>query len=338
MPHAEPYFRADLLEARRHLVSGTWGAAASVNREATGGRRPRPGGQRARGRRASRSGVRRARPAGPTAASHGPRERQGSRGSGGAGLGGEARRAPASLHGPRPSHHPLARSPPRSPRPSLGPQLGVWPGGAGWPMRPRLPSVPGYTRGVGACRPPAMKFGGKGSRDGGGYSPPRVGTRPSSRAWGWGSAVKWTRRVGTAGSGRWGRLAPERARAARDRARAGARGGWGAMAWSNPPRLFLAPALGDAKCQVPGVPAGPRRGRAGRRRLKGSETCFPRGDGPGAQEVPSTARRVSGLGGPRSAHPRSGHCLSGPYPTPVPRTGSRRRLEGQLVTATTTPA
>ena len=37
-PHAKPYFRADLLEARRHLVLGTGDAGAAVDEgEATGG-------------------------------------------------------------------------------------------------------------------------------------------------------------------------------------------------------------------------------------------------------------------------------------------------------------
>lgn len=47
-----------------------------------------------------------------------------------------------------------------------------------------------------------------------------------------------------------GKLAQERTRAARDRALAGARGGCRAMAPGNPQQLFLAPTLGDAKCQV----------------------------------------------------------------------------------------
>lgn len=285
--------------------------------------------------------MRRARLAGPTAASHGPRERRGSRGSGGAALGGEARRAPATLHGPRPSHHPLARSPPRSPRPSLGPRLRVWPGARVGRRGPASPACPETRAGWAPAGLPPRSLGER--------VPGRRGPLPTSRgdsAQQPGVGLGQRRKAGAAGGDRGvgeegmrqARLAPERTRAARDRARTGARGGWGAMAWSNPPRLFLAPALGDAKCQVPGVPAGPRRGRAGRRSLKGSETCFPRGDGPGAQEVPSPARWVSGLGRPRSAHPRSGHCLSGPSPTPVPRTGSRRRPEGQLVTATTPPA
>lgn len=84
-----------------------------MNREATGGWRPRPGGQRARWRRASRSDLRRASLAGPTAASQGSRERQGSRGSGGARLGGETRRAPATPtgHALRSTHWPGARTP-----------------------------------------------------------------------------------------------------------------------------------------------------------------------------------------------------------------------------------
>ena len=36
-------------------------------------------------------------------------------------------------------------------------------------------------------------------------------------------------------------------------------------------------------------------------------------------------------------HPCSGHCLSGPSPTPVPHVGSWRRPEEQVVTPTTSP-
>lgn len=56
-----------------------------------------------------------------------------------------------------------------------------------------------------------------------------------------------------------------------------AEGEWGTMPRSNPGHLFLAPSLGAAKCQVPGVPSCPGRGRAGRWSLKGSATA---GHGP----------------------------------------------------------
>lgn len=92
------------------------------------------------------------------------------------------------------------------------------------------------------------------------------------------------------------------------------------MPRSNPERrLFLALTLGTAKCQVPGVPACPGLGRAGRWSLKGSATRFPRLDGPGSQKCPF-------LVGPVAVHPRSFlfmhpcsiHCLLGQSSTLIP--------------------
>lgn len=179
------------------------------------------------------------------------------------------------------------------------------------PARPRLPDVPDGTRPAGSRPPPAGKFGDPVPGHSG-PAPPRAETPPRRQGWGRRGDLGALRRGlgprGPGGGDAAGRLAGERSLAARRSAREVARGVAGEQ-WPGvtPPRLFLALTLGDAKCQVPGVPACPGRGRAGRWSLKGSETRFPRGDGPGVwgggQEIPLLEGGVCGPGGPPSVHP-----------------------------------
>lgn len=101
------------------------------------------------------------------------------------------------------------------------------------------------------------------------------------------------------------------------------------MAQSNPRRLFLAPTSGEAKCQVPGVPACPGLGRAGRWALKGPRLVFHAG-GVWPRRTGNSVRSVAG--GPLSIHPAPAPPVC-PFPSPVPHVGSWRQPEGQAVTA-----
>lgn len=206
------------METRRHLVSGTGGAGTEVNGEATGGRRPRPGGQRARGPRASGGDA-----CGEPDGTH----RREPRIQRAAGLpeiwrslaAGRDPKSPRSPHGPRPSQHPLARSPhtPEGHAPpwAWGLEFGTR---SGWdprghaPRRARRDTPRGYAP---ASRREVWRRGSPDSED---PAPPRLEAPPSGRGWGRGGGCVRPRGLGPRGPGggdEAGRVARERSRGAR---------------------------------------------------------------------------------------------------------------------------
>jgi hypothetical protein len=89
------------------------------------------------------------------------------------------------------------------------------------------------------------------------------------------------------------------------------------MPRSNLEWLFLASTLGAAKCQVPGVPACPERGRAGKWSLKDFATRFPR------EGYRGGGGRVGGAG--NSVPTGSGGLHHGPVFVCIPSQGTAYR-------------